>query len=405
MSNSQRNGNGAAKNGSNTNKKTNGNGRNGRNGNGNGKNTQMPAIARRTTNVPAAFSAENRRAMNNNIVTLSGSDFISTVTVAPAATVADRILNTLPVSPSAYPGTRITQLSELWERYRFKRFAFRFVPAVPVTLACQLTLYVDLDPLDDPTTITDADTLVRQAVAQTGSQEWNFNLPKTIELAKRGDDQLYYTGEDKQNLRFSQQGTGYLIQVTDPVNSEGASSTDPIVAGSIFIDWTVMFQTPQINPEAAIAIPFNVSHGQSDISGELYTDLTTLTLEPAVPNEYYICSIVGRGALIVPGSIWLRAPPGAGQAAGFYFQNENTPVSINAIASGNSVFPGYVVVRATPQGEINIQIQKTYDTETATAIITILLTYRDDVFATAANISLFTNTNSHLRMKMKSSFV
>mgnify|MGYP003574138876 FL=1 len=324
------------------------------------------------------------------MVTLSGSDFLTTVTAkASPATVAERILQTLPVTPSGYPGTRITQLSQLWERYRFVRFAFRYVPAVPVTVACQFALYVDTDPLDDPTVITNADTLVRQAVAQTGAQQWNFNLPKTVELARRGDDQLYYTGEDKQNLRFSQQGTGYLIQVTEPVGIDGSPATADLVAGSIFIDWSVVFQTPQINPESDIAIPFALETGETDITGQ--TLAGPISISPAIPGELYIISLKGLGAPSTTSSIELEAlePPGAGSPIGFTINFGAATSSINTNLTGLAVFPGYMIVQATAAGTLDIAVQKTYDDETNTTILSSLLYNRKDVFATSLTASVF----------------
>jgi len=127
------------------------------------------------------------------------------------------------------------------------------VPAVPVTLACQLVLYVDLDPSDDPTVISNPDALIRQAVAQTGAQQWNFHTPKSIPMAMRSDQQYYFTGEDKQNVRFTQQGVAYLIQVTNAVNVSGEPITSDIIAGSIFFDWQCNFNIPQINPESVVS--------------------------------------------------------------------------------------------------------------------------------------------------------
>jgi hypothetical protein len=111
---------------------------------------------------------------------------------------------------------------------------------------------VDLDPTDDAGTITDADFLVRQAVAQTGAQQWNFHTPKVIQMAMRTDQQFYFTGNDKQNVRFTQQGKAYLIQVTQAVNVSGDPIASDIEAGSIFFDWVVDFNIPQLNPETSI---------------------------------------------------------------------------------------------------------------------------------------------------------
>ena len=70
----------------------------------------------------------------------------------------------------------------------------------------------------------------------------------------RADDQLYYTGVDRQNERFSRQGTLYVVQVTDPVGFDG-SEVDSIVAGSLYVDWQVEFQIPQIEPESQGSLP------------------------------------------------------------------------------------------------------------------------------------------------------
>jgi hypothetical protein len=233
---------------------------NANNGNGRSKKKNGARVVRRRVTQPlnAPRKAQglmrmtpNTRPLVETKNNLRGSDFVTRITVKPSSaisTAADRIIATFPVTPSGYIGTRITGLANFWERYKLRSFNARYVPAVPMTIACQFVLYIDTDPNDDPTIITDDDALVRQAVAQTGAQQWNFNCAKNIPLARRSDDQLYYTGIDKQNQRFNRQGTAYLIQVTDPLNFNGEPITTEIDAGTIFIDWDVEFQIPQIEP-------------------------------------------------------------------------------------------------------------------------------------------------------------
>ena len=188
----------------------------------------------------------------NKCETLSGSDYLTDITVGPTSTVANTIkLNKL-ITPSDYPGTRVTALSNLWERYRIRKFNIRYVPAVPNTIACQLLAYQDTDPLDDPTDFPTVDALIRQGMAQTGSRLFNFNTRINIPLAQRKDDEFYYTGLEKQNLRFNAQGKFYLLQVTEPLDFNGAPLVADIKAGSIYVDWTIDFDTPQINPSAVV---------------------------------------------------------------------------------------------------------------------------------------------------------
>ena len=226
-----------------------GNGRS-RRRNGNGGASVLQSIQ------PLMRTTANYRPMNNKVHQMSGSDFLSTVSVVPNITDPDdRILSVISVSPSLFAGTRLAVMSQLFERYRFVSFRVRYVPAVPTTLGCQLLSYLDTDPLDDPSVILDGDQLLRQATAHTGSQQWNFNTPKVISLPIRSDGQLYYTGLTKQNERFNVQAKIYLIQVTRPVDINGSPVASPIEAGSLYIDWNVRFETPQINP-FSVTSPF-----------------------------------------------------------------------------------------------------------------------------------------------------
>jgi hypothetical protein len=122
----------------------NGGARNGRSRrrNGNGGASVLQSIQ------PLMRTTANYRPMNNKVHQMSGSDFLSTVTVVPNITDPDdRILSVISVSPSLFTGTRLAVMSQLFERYRFVSFRVRYVPAVPTTLGCQLLSYLDTDPL------------------------------------------------------------------------------------------------------------------------------------------------------------------------------------------------------------------------------------------------------------------
>lgn len=247
-------------------KPRNGNSNNGKqNGNGNGNGKRYGRSNGRggvTATMPLSSAYNNVRSMNNNVRVERGSDFISSVQVRGNPSRTERILIAQDVSPSSFPGTRITQLSQLYERYRFRSVSLRWVPAVPATLACQFLLYVDTDPLDDPTEAATSEVLIRQATAQTGAQQWNFNLAKRIPMALRKDDQMYYTGDTKINPRFSLMGRAYLIQVSNPVNFNGEPITNNFDAGTLYIDWVCEFQTPQINPAGYLSTTASLSQGQ-----------------------------------------------------------------------------------------------------------------------------------------------
>lgn len=260
---------------------------------------------------PVAQQESAIRSSENRPVVFTGSDFLQKVTLKPNSAItqpSDRILSVFEVSPSAYTGTRLTQLAALWERYRFLIFLMRYITALPTTVASQLMLYIDTDPTDDPSVIPDVDALIRQAASQAGSRQWNASQNQEIHIVQRKDDQLYYTGAVVGQSRFSLQGRAYLIQVTDPVNFNGQYVTTPLDAGTLYMDWRCLFQTPQINPSAivptaqdsltatAISIP---------LGDGAYVDTNYGTLELSQPTALFAAGAqtsVPYGDPLAPGS-------------------------------------------------------------------------------------------------------
>jgi hypothetical protein len=274
-----------------------------RNGNNNNRTTQKQTFQTGT----GGFynNASIRRPLIEKKFVEAGSDFLTPLTVlATTTTVGSKILVSGSISPSAFPGTRLTQLSNLWERYRFRKFRLRWVPAVPKSIACQLIVYQDTDPLDDPTTITSTDALIRQATSQAGSQQFNFINPMSIDLARRSDDQLYYTGSDKHNERFNRQGNYYIIQVTDPLDFNGKPLAEDIMAGSLYVDWVCEFQIAQINPSAFAASEPCIEPIATELtllSGETVdssTDIGTLTC-----SQPFYASLNKAHLGVAPGSM------------------------------------------------------------------------------------------------------
>lgn len=179
---------------------------------------------------------------------MTGTDFVGTVTIAAGGGTQYSILTTYPVSVSAFPGTWLATQAKLWERYRFNRLSFRFVPATATSVACQLVGWIDTDPYDDPAAFGSTEALVRQALSQYGSSAFNIITPARFDLAQRKDREEYYTGPDKNNLRFTRAGNFYLAQVTRATGFDGKLLTDAFECGSIYVDWDVSFETPQIDP-------------------------------------------------------------------------------------------------------------------------------------------------------------
>lgn len=267
----------------------------------------------------------NTRAVNNSILRMSGSDFFSTLTVKKApVNPAERVLLDLIVSPSTILGTRLAQIAPTWERYFFTKFNVRYVPAVPTTLACQLCAYVDTDPLDDPSTAATADQLVRQAVAHTGAQQWNFISAKVTPLPLRADKMLYYTGLNPQNARLAFQGRVFVIQITDPIDIAGAPiQGDTLTGGSIFIDWAIDFQTPQLSPEV-VSNPFTTGLGSAFLDIPMYNTVSTSmgSVSGFVPGRAVIVTLEVSFSNFTGGPIINDFAPGAQALENYTLTNE-----------------------------------------------------------------------------------
>jgi len=246
-------------------------------------------------------------------------------------------------------------MADNWERYRFRKFNLRYVPAVPTALGCQVLLYQDTDPADDPSVITNADALIRQATSQAKSKQWNFYQREVISMNMRRDVEPYYTGQDKLNPRFSRQGDAYLIQVTNPVNFSGEALTSDLpVAASVYLDWEIEFSNQQINPAAALADIYraegfpltpkfdasNVLNGtQFQVPSSSYLALEsmvgngTVTVSdssgPVVEYELSLAPILaGSVAELDPGTYTVATTGNAAQVALTFISNEQ-PTRIN----------------------------------------------------------------------------
>jgi hypothetical protein len=194
-------------------------------------------------------------------------------------------------------------MADNWERYRFRKFNLRYVPAVPTALGCQVLLYQDTDPADDPSVITNADALIRQATSQAKSKQWNFYQREVISMNMRRDVEPYYTGQDKLNPRFSRQGDAYLIQVTNPVNFSGEALTSDLpVAASVYLDWEIEFSNQQINPAAALADIYRVEGFPLTPKFDASNVLNGTQFQIPSPGYLTLESMVGNGTVTVSDS-------------------------------------------------------------------------------------------------------
>jgi len=81
--------------------------------------------------------AEKRPAGRNttsNATVLRGTEYITTVTV-PSTAAPGTVIYRVPLTPLAFPGTRLYQAASIWEYYRFTHVSFRVVTRNPTSTA------------------------------------------------------------------------------------------------------------------------------------------------------------------------------------------------------------------------------------------------------------------------------
>jgi hypothetical protein len=191
------------------------------------------------------------RQVNNRDTVLRGSDFITSFKLAHDTD--SRVLVDELISPSAMRQTRLFYLANLWEMYRFTKFSVRYVPALPDSVGGQIAGYIDTDPTD--TVTEEGEDLIRATNSQTGVKQWNVSQGSILNMARRKDDQMFYTGllpssDSGPSDRQTYQGRLYVVQMTKPMNYLGQPLTEDISAGSLYVDWEIVFRTPQLEPIA-----------------------------------------------------------------------------------------------------------------------------------------------------------
>lgn len=199
---------------------------------------------------------------------VKGTDFVSAVT-AYSTTVAGTPLLTVDISPMSIGVSRLSTLSGLYERYRYKRLTFRYCPTAPSTTAGQLIGYIDRDVKDQLST---PDVNLRRAFAHYGE--------KPVQVWQGGEKPVSWTfsTDSKSPDLYTSQSSAFSGE-SDHWTSGGRfvllaatsfSGTTP--CGNIFVDYDVDFSYPQLeNTPIAMKVAMlsstnSATAGMSDVN-------------------------------------------------------------------------------------------------------------------------------------------
>ena len=180
----------------------------------------------------------------NGGVTITGQDYIRNVTFRDdpenlnfsGAVVGAHFLN-----PWRFPGSRLSQFANLYQKYVFKKAKIRYIPAVPATVAGQMIICFDTDPTYAP--LGSSDGVIRSMMAHKNRKIFHVFDDISMDLPLAGRVPLF-CDEKGQDLRLNNQAVFWIAMVAPTVTGTGEEWKAAV--GSFVIEWEVEFMTQRI---------------------------------------------------------------------------------------------------------------------------------------------------------------
>lgn len=177
---------------------------------------------------------------------------------APGQQIFSLVLNPL------LQNTRLKQIAQLWQRYRFRRITMKFVASDSSFFSGTLIHYIDTDPNASYSGIIGTDALISAVSAHWNEQVMRINrsceseyrvLPETAALwMDNASDPKKVTDQCK-----------YFIFVQDTVlNAMGTALTYPFTLGRLYIDYEIEFFAAALPVPSAYQFPVK-SNNRGDI--------------------------------------------------------------------------------------------------------------------------------------------
>jgi hypothetical protein len=177
---------------------------------------------------------------------MGGTDFIKTLKVYPDSELVNsiKIIYEVDISPSAFVGTRMELLSNLYQMYRFDKFHITYKPQIPDSINAVFIAYVDTDP-EDKIKKFNKEELLRLAQSHQYAVQAAANKGFTVKMPILMQDDMFYTG-DEGDKRFRKQGKLYIIQIGAVTNFSGDKVTKTLDVGVLNCNWSGTFANPQM---------------------------------------------------------------------------------------------------------------------------------------------------------------
>jgi len=186
---------------------------------------------------------------------VTGTEYLTSISVQTTGnqlvwTQAGQTIYSVPIHPKFFSGTRLLALARLYQKYRYKRITFEYIPTVPSTQDGSIMMYMDYDIENNISVIGDLDTRLREAMSHLGSRMFNvYTYGRTsLEDDNQLDSYYFETGIDP---RTENQGVLNVIATSTyaPVNSaEGAI----ISLGNIIVHYEIELFERGLNNDPSV---------------------------------------------------------------------------------------------------------------------------------------------------------
>lgn len=172
---------------------------------------------------------------NQNCHTIS-HDFAVDVTIATNQSLG-QLITTYPLRPDQWDGTRLKQLSGLYEKWRLKRMSIEYRPAVATTEPGSFIMFYDPDPADSIGSTGAA--MVQKAASAQNRVRFQCFEPKTLKCGPaRGTPPMFTSFESGDDVRLSSYGNIYIV------NDVGLTASASKTYGNLYITLDIEFQKP-----------------------------------------------------------------------------------------------------------------------------------------------------------------
>jgi len=180
---------------------------------------------------------------------ISGKEFVSPVTVSSSQLVGDILVN-LPINPQNLVGTRLQQLSVLWERWRIKKWTLKYIPVAATTVPGQVIMAYDPDVVDN---WGNNGLNVQKLTELNGVSVPVYGKTASVSFLPEKQMQNLY-GNSSIDPRFSSPGRFILAAAT--------LFTTAMTVGNLYLDYSIEFYKPTLE-----GITGNVMTGGLSIAG------------------------------------------------------------------------------------------------------------------------------------------